>query len=116
MKIAVDQALQRLKDSGRLFIELYSHGSLSIEIYKPGETDLQQPHDRDEIYVVISGSGEFINGDNRVSFQPGDFLFVPAFVTHRFENYTPDFVTWVMFYGPKGGEAGTPPENRWSSR
>jgi len=31
-------------------------------------------------------------------------LFVPAGVEHRFTRFTPDFVTWVIFYGPKGGE------------
>ncbi len=35
----------------------------------------------------------------------GDFLFVPAGVEHRFENFTSDFATWVFFYGPVGGEA-----------
>jgi hypothetical protein len=25
-------------------------------------------------------------------------------VPHRFENFTDDFGTWVIFYGPEGGE------------
>jgi len=37
-------------------------------------------------------------------FAPGDALFVPAGVEHRFTRFTPDFVTWVIFYGTKGGE------------
>ncbi|MDQ3378133.1 MAG: cupin domain-containing protein, partial [Actinomycetota bacterium] len=35
---------------------------------------------------------------------PGDALFVPAGVEHRFENFTDDLVAWVVFYGPEGGE------------
>jgi len=31
-------------------------------------------------------------------------LFVPAGVEHRFENFSDDFATWVIFYGPEGGE------------
>jgi len=31
-------------------------------------------------------------------------LFVPAGVAHRFDEFTADFCTWVMFYGPEGGE------------
>lgn len=34
----------------------------------------------------------------------GDTLFVAAGVTHRFEQFSDDFVTWVVFYGPQGGE------------
>ena len=29
---------------------------------------------------------------------------VPAGVVHRFEDFTDDFATWGMFYGPEGGE------------
>jgi mannose-6-phosphate isomerase-like protein (cupin superfamily) len=40
----------------------------------------------------------------RNAFRTGDLLFVPAGVIHRFEEFTDDFCTWVMFYGPEGGE------------
>jgi mannose-6-phosphate isomerase-like protein (cupin superfamily) len=39
-----------------------------------------------------------------VRFGPGDALFVPAGMKHRFENFSDDFATWIMFYGPEGGE------------
>jgi mannose-6-phosphate isomerase-like protein (cupin superfamily) len=89
---------------GKRFATVFEHGTLSIEIYAPRGTDPQQPHTRDEVYVVISGTGEFINGDTRSRFQPGDVLFVPAHVVHRFENFTDDLAVWVFFYGPEGGE------------
>lgn len=86
------------------FIELFRHGSLSVEYYKPDGVDRQKPHERDEIYVVIAGRGTFINGDARHPFEPGQVLFVPAGVEHRFVDFTADFATWVFFYGPVGGE------------
>lgn len=97
--------LQRLEASGREFIELFRHGSLVVELYRPDGTDRQEPHSRDEVYVVISGTGEFVLGERRQPFQAGEVLFVPAGALHRFENFTPDFATWVFFYGPEGGEA-----------
>jgi mannose-6-phosphate isomerase-like protein (cupin superfamily) len=45
----------------------------------------------------------FYRGEERVSFHPGDFLFVAAGVSHRFEEFTDDFRTWVVFFGPQGG-------------
>ncbi len=39
-----------------------------------------------------------------MTFRPGDVLFVPAKVAHRFEDFSNGFATWVMFYGPSGGE------------
>ncbi len=104
MKLNPKEALKKLARHHSPFLDLFSHGSLQVEIYKPEKVDLQQPHTRDEIYVVIAGTGEFLNGDKRMTFGAGDFLFVPAGVEHRFENFTEDFSTWVFFYGPEGGE------------
>ena len=28
----------------------------------------------------------------------------PLACVHRFEEFSDDFATWVMFYGPEGGE------------
>ncbi len=92
---------------GKRFATVLEHGSLTVEIYAPRGTDPQQPHTRDEAYIVVQGSGEFINGENREAFTPGDFLFVPAGVEHRFINFTDDLIVWVIFYGPEGGEART---------
>ena len=103
--LSVRDALTRVPGpNGEAFAELFRHGSLSIEIYAPRGSDQQQPHTRDELYVVISGRGTFRCGDRTFVFGPGDFLFVPAHVPHRFEYFSDDFATWVVFYGPKGGE------------
>ena len=106
MKLAPAAALAALKDSGggRPFVQLFSHGSLEIEVYQPAGRDLQTPHARDEVYVVIAGHGDFVCADTREAFAPGDLLFVPAGVEHRFEHFSEDFSTWVVFYGPRGGE------------
>jgi hypothetical protein len=105
MKISQSLALELLAQGNSPFLELFKHGTLSLEIYQPDQVDHQIPHDRDEVYVVVSGSGQFFCNGNTMPFAAGDFLFVPAFVEHRFLDFTPDFATWVLFYGPKGGEA-----------
>jgi mannose-6-phosphate isomerase-like protein (cupin superfamily) len=98
-------ALRQLpEDHGEAWRVLFEHGSLELGIYAPRGRDPQQPHTRDEIYVVISGTGYFRSGDQRHAFKPGDLLFVPAGVVHRFEAFTEDLATWVIFYGPEGGE------------
>lgn len=89
---------------GQRFAAAFRHGSLEVELYAPRGTDPQHPHARDEAYVVVSGRGEFISDAGRQSFGPGDFLFAPAGVEHRFERFSDDLVVWVLFYGPQGGE------------
>lgn len=112
LKASIASLMQRLPGpltprwpAGEPFVEAFSHGSLVVELYAPRGADTQAPHDRDEVYFVVSGSGDFICGGERSPFSAGDALFVAAGVEHRFENFTPDFATWVVFYGPFGGES-----------
>jgi mannose-6-phosphate isomerase-like protein (cupin superfamily) len=104
--LTVAEGLARLPGpNGERFVELFGHGTLSVELYAPRGHDPQSPHTRDEVYVVVAGRGQFRNGDRRHPFGPGDALFVPAGVTHRFEEFSDDLAVWVFFYGPEGGEA-----------
>jgi len=104
MHIHPIEALKKLKSVPDKFLTLFEHGSMSIEVYQPEKVDLQTPHEQDEIYVVISGTGTFLNDRKRSKFGAGDLLFVKAGKEHRFEDFSEDFSTWVIFYGPKGGE------------
>ena len=107
-RVTLAQALALLPGpEGKRFAAVFEHGSLQVEIYAPRGRDPQTPHTRDEVYIVMQGSGEFVNGEQRHSFAGGDFLFVPAGIKHRFENFTNDLVVWVIFYGPEGGETPT---------
>lgn len=108
-RVSVAQGMARLPGpQGQRFAAMLEHGSLQIEIYSPRGADPQKPHSRDEVYVVVSGSGDFVSGAGRGRFGPGDVLFVPAHEDHRFEQFTDDVVVWVMFYEPEGGEASRP--------
>jgi len=114
MKLTIETAQQLLAEhkAGFLepchaasFLKLFRHGSLEIEICKPDKIDLQQPHDRDEVYFIASGTGLFEHNGKREEIKPGDVIFVPAGDDHRFVDFSSDFATWVMFFGPVGGEA-----------
>jgi mannose-6-phosphate isomerase-like protein (cupin superfamily) len=103
--LTVNAALTRIPGHrGERFAELFRHGTLSVELYAPRGSDPQQPHTRDEVYVVAQGRGRFLNSGVRHAFGPGDVLFVPAGAVHRFEDFSDDLAVWVFFYGPEGGE------------
>ncbi len=104
----VPGALDSLSKHPHTFIQLFTHGTLEVEIYKPKGIDLQQPHTRDEVYVVATGSGHFLLEGEKVACRAGDLLFVPAGARHRFVDFSEDFSTWVLFYGPPGGEKNEP--------
>jgi mannose-6-phosphate isomerase-like protein (cupin superfamily) len=103
IKLAAAQNALPTRD-GKLYDERFRHGTLTVEIYAPKGEDLQQPHTRDELYIVAAGRGWFFVEGQRFQFGPGDALFAAAGEVHRFEDFTEDLLTWVVFYGPEGGE------------
>jgi mannose-6-phosphate isomerase-like protein (cupin superfamily) len=84
---------------GRASAEVFVDGGLEIRLYAPKGHDPQTPHDRDELYIVASGSGKFRVGDRADPFAPGALLYVAAHEVHRFEDFSDDFAVWVVFYG-----------------
>lgn len=105
VRLTLASALARLPGpAGERFASLFRHGTLSLEVYAPRGRDDQDPHEQDEVYVVLQGSGIFVVAERREPFGPGDLLFVAAGVPHRFEDFSSDLTLWVIFYGPNGGE------------
>jgi mannose-6-phosphate isomerase-like protein (cupin superfamily) len=104
LNLTPQAAHSALIGSRKEFVQLFRHGTLEVEWYEPKRVDRQQPHTRDEVYVIVTGSGQFVCGAERQPFQAGEVLFAPAGVEHRFEEFTDDLATWVFFYGPEGGE------------
>ena len=122
LRLTAEEGRQAVTQDGRGSALLLAHGSLEVRWFGTKRPDEQTPHDRDEIYVIVSGTGVFVraeermpfgdeghlgtHGEERVTVGPGDTLFVPAGTAHQFEVMSPDFGAWMIFYGPEGGEAG----------
>lgn len=115
MKAGIRETLQRLPGAatpaypeGVPFATVLAHGTMQVEVFAPGSNadgrDRQQPHSQDELYFVHGGEGEIIINSQRFDARAGDAFFVAAGTPHHFENFSEDFVTWVVFYGPQGGE------------
>ena len=112
MKFSITELLKQLPlpanekwREGVWDVEAFKHGTMLLEVFAPSKHDYQTPHTQDELYFVVRGHGEFVLGDERMNFEAADALFVPAGKVHRFKNYSDDFATWVVFWGPEGGEA-----------
>jgi mannose-6-phosphate isomerase-like protein (cupin superfamily) len=102
--VSLQHFRKQLGRDGEDFFVGMRHGTMRAELYKPVGRDAQTPHSQDELYIVLQGSGTFAKNGERRSFQPGDVIFVEARAEHRFENFSEDFETWVVFWGPDGGE------------
>ena len=66
---------------------------------RPGEEDTQTPHDDDELYFVVEGSGYIELGKEGWPVKKGSVIFVPARMAHRFYGNTDTLVVLYVFAG-----------------
>jgi mannose-6-phosphate isomerase-like protein (cupin superfamily) len=85
----VDAVRDRLRDSGGGYEIVHASPGLEIGVYVlvAPEPDRQQPHDDDEVYVVLEGMGVLEVEGTRVELREGHAAFVPAGADHRFSAY-----------------------------
>jgi mannose-6-phosphate isomerase-like protein (cupin superfamily) len=63
----------------------------------PGEEDTQTPHDVDELYFVVEGSGFLSMGKENKPVKKGSVLFVPAHMPHQFYGNRDTLVVLYVF-------------------
>ena len=68
---------------GQRWATMLQHGNVELEFYAPRGSDPQQPHTRDEVYVIQSGSASFVMGKDRWKVVPGEVILAAAGVPHR---------------------------------
>ena len=120
LSAAFRTALELPTQPGHLSALVVRHGTMELRIFRPVPEDRQSPHDRDELYIVAAGSAVLLRGAHhspweepelmsaaaeRIAMGAGDAVVVPAGTPHCFEEASPDFATWMVFWGPEGGEA-----------
>jgi mannose-6-phosphate isomerase-like protein (cupin superfamily) len=104
----LSEALARRERGGHPWVQLLSVPDLSFGLYvlAAGATDEQQPHSEDEVYVVLARHSRFTAGDETLDCGPGDVMFVPALVPHRFHDITEELRVVVVFGPAEGSRAG----------
>lgn len=106
VKLDFDSLFNSIPKVGERFTHVLKNESLNIFLYAPRGQDLQQPHGRDEFYIVQQGTGIFRMEEKAVNFKSGDLLFAPAKAEHNFESFSPDLIVWVIFFGDNKAEPG----------
>jgi mannose-6-phosphate isomerase-like protein (cupin superfamily) len=120
LRVSPDDTRPRSNDPGHPSVLAMAHGSMQVRWFRPQLELEHKPHDRDEVYFVVTGTAMFrrgnmpgpfdegnlgTEGEQRTAVRPGDVLFVPAGAPHKFDEMSEDLAVWAVFYGPEGGEA-----------
>jgi mannose-6-phosphate isomerase-like protein (cupin superfamily) len=100
----VDATRRRLVENGGGYEVIHTSQGLEIGVYVlvAPEPDRQQPHDEDEVYVVLEGSGVLEVEGTPTALDEGKAIFVPAGAEHRFTAYE-QLSLLVVFNGPHSG-------------
>lgn len=95
----LEQIKQRLSGGAVQYLEFLNVPALNCGLYflAAGSTDMQSPHDEDEVYLVLSGRARMRLGDEDRSVGPGSLLYVGATTEHSFFEIEEDMTLLVVF-------------------
>jgi mannose-6-phosphate isomerase-like protein (cupin superfamily) len=102
--VGVTETAERLRAAGGGYEVVHRSPGLELGVYVlvAPEADRQQPHDFDEVYVVLEGTGVLEVEGERTPLREGEALFVRAGADHRFTAYE-QLAVLVIFNGPHSG-------------
>ena len=85
----IEGARRLLAEAGGGYQIMHSSPGLELGVYVlvAPEPDRQQPHEDDEVYVVLEGTGILEIEGKPVELRQGHAVFVPAGADHRFTAY-----------------------------
>jgi mannose-6-phosphate isomerase-like protein (cupin superfamily) len=80
---------ERLRAAGGGYEIVHESPGLEVGVYVlvAPEPDRQQPHEDDELYIVLEGSGVLEVEGRETPLEEGHALFVEAGAEHRFTGY-----------------------------
>jgi mannose-6-phosphate isomerase-like protein (cupin superfamily) len=89
----------KLKGEAVEYLEFLNVPALNCGIYflAAGSTDMQAPHDEDEVYVVLQGKARMRLDDADRAIVPGSLLYISASTEHSFFEIEEDMTLLVMF-------------------
>ncbi len=84
----IEAVKERLSETGGYEVVHASPGlELGVYVLVAPEPDRQQPHEDDEVYIVLEGTGVLDVEGKKVELREGHALYVPAHAEHRFSGY-----------------------------
>ena len=85
----IEAAKRRLQAGSGGYEVVHQSAGLEIGVYVlvSPEPDRQQPHEDDEVYVVLEGRGTLDVEGAKTELRVGNAIFVPAGAEHRFSGY-----------------------------
>jgi mannose-6-phosphate isomerase-like protein (cupin superfamily) len=87
--LEIEKVKRRLEVGSGGYEIVHSTPGMEVGVYVlvAPEPDRQQPHEDDELYIVLEGRGELTVEGERLRLTEGQAVFVPAGAEHQFTGY-----------------------------
>jgi mannose-6-phosphate isomerase-like protein (cupin superfamily) len=87
--------------TGELYLEFLRRDSMSCGLYvlEAGAADPQEPHQEDEVYLVLDGRARLTVAGRDQPVGPGSVVFVARTVPHRFHDVS-ERLSVLVFFAP----------------
>ena len=95
----LEEVRGKLRGEAAEYLEFLNVPALNCGIYRlaAGSTDMQAPHDEDEVYLVLDGRARMRLADEERSVGHGSLLYVSATTEHSFFEIEEDMTLLVIF-------------------
>ncbi len=99
--VSIVELISELEAGGLRHREVLDAGPISVEVgrYPPEESTPQAPHNEEELYYFLAGSGTFRVGDDVYEVEAGDLVYVEPALEHEFLDIEEELVALTIF-GP----------------
>jgi mannose-1-phosphate guanylyltransferase len=97
--ISTSELVEQLEQADTNYLEVLSADSMSVELGRYPNPEPKTPHKSDELYVIISGSGQVRVGTETHAVDEGDVVYVEQGVEHDFFDIEDEITALIVFAG-----------------
>ena len=97
----VDEYIEKIKNGNEYFHTFINRTNLAVGVLvlQPGEEDTQEPHENDEVYLILKGNGFLKIKDKDYPISKNKIYFVAKNIEHYFHQNSKELVVLYFFGG-----------------
>lgn len=92
--VSYDEAMMTIKEEKKTYASLMDNPSMGVGFFVPKANMSTKKASKDQVFMILTGSGEFILNKVKSKFETGDALSVKEGQMYQFINYSSDLKAW----------------------
>ena len=98
-RVSTTELRNQFDETDLNYLEVLSEDSMTVELARYPNPAPKTPHNMDELYYIISGSGMAHVGNERFAIGEGDVIYVEQGLEHDFFDIEDELTALIVFTG-----------------